>query len=106
MFGELSLFGGGARTASAVAREPSTLLVLDRQDLLSFLRKHPDAALDLLTTMGQRIRNADEMLRRRVARNINEEIEIRSTTVITHLHEKVDFLTEEVLARLPRAERR
>jgi CRP/FNR family cyclic AMP-dependent transcriptional regulator len=192
VFGELSLFDGGARTASAVALMASTLLVLDRADLLTFLRRHPDAALDLLTTMGQRIRSADEMLRRRVARNINEEMEIRSTTIervadviaefsgsilflilnalwfagwitwnlipriphfdpypfgfltmvvsleaiflsifvlvsqnrqgakdrlradaeyevnlkaeleITHLHEKVDFLTEEVLARLPR----
>ena len=195
-FGELSLFDGGARTANAVAVEPTTLLVLDRADLLEFLRGHPDAALDFLTTMGQRIRSTDELLRRRVARNINEELAIRTTTMdriadviaefsgsiqflvlnalwfliwivwntapflrhfdpypfgfltmmvsleaiflsifvlvsqnrqaakdrlrndteyevnlkaeleITHLHEKVDFLTEELLARLPRPERK
>jgi uncharacterized membrane protein len=81
VFGELSLFDGGPRTASAVATEDATLLVLDRKELLEFLGRHPAAALDLLTTMGQRIRGADEMLRRRVARNINEEMEIRSTTV-------------------------
>lgn len=81
VFGELSLFDGGARTATAVVLEPATLLVLDRADLLDFLRKRPDAALDLLTMMGQRIRSTDEMLRRHVARNINEEMEIRSTTV-------------------------
>ena len=81
VFGELSLFDGGARTATAVCLEPATLLVLDRDDLLAFLRRHPDAALDLLTTMGQRMRSADEMLRRRVARNINEEMQIRSTTM-------------------------
>jgi len=81
VFGELSLFDGGARTANAVCLEPATLLVLDRDDLLKFLRRHPDAALDLLTTMGQRMRGADEMLRRRVARNINEEMQIRSTTI-------------------------
>ena len=81
VFGELSLFDGGARTATAVALGAATLLVLDRDDLLTFLRRHPDAALDLLTTMGQRMRGADEMLRRRVARNINEEMQIRSTTV-------------------------
>src|SRR5687767_2509662 len=72
-FGELSLFDGGARTATAITLEPATLFVLHRDNLLAFLRRHPDAALDFLTTMGQRIRNADEMLRRRVARNINEE---------------------------------
>ncbi|HYO77965.1 MAG TPA: DUF1003 domain-containing protein, partial [Thermoanaerobaculia bacterium] len=81
VFGELSLFDGGARTASALALEDATLLVLHRDDLLTFLRRHPDAALDLLTTMGQRIRSTDELLRRRVARNINEEMEIRSTTI-------------------------
>jgi len=78
-FGELSLLDGGARTASAVALEDSMLLTLDRDDLLEFLKRHPDASLDLLATMGQRIRATDELLRRRVARNINEEIAIRST---------------------------
>jgi uncharacterized membrane protein len=81
VFGELSLFDGGPRTASAVALEESTLLVLERDDLLTFLGQHPAASLDLLTTMGQRIRSTDEILRRRVARNINEEMEIRSTTI-------------------------
>lgn len=79
IFGELSLLDGGARTASAVALEQSDLMVLNREDLLAFLRRHPEAALTMLTTMGQRIRSADEMLRRRVARNINLEMEIRST---------------------------
>jgi len=196
LFGELSLFDGGARTATAVCLEDATLLVLERDDLHAFLRTRPDAALDLLTTMGQRLRSADELLRRRVARNINEEMEIRSTTIekvadviaefsgsitflmlnaawfftwivwnvfpgiphfdpypfsfltmvvsleaiflsifvlvsqnrqaakdrlradaeyevnlkaeleVMHLHEKVDFLTEELLARLPKRERR
>lgn len=80
-FGELSLFDGGARTASAVCTEDSLLLMLDRDDLLAFLQRHPDAALDLLTTISQRIRATDELLRRRVARNINEELAIRSTAV-------------------------
>jgi CRP/FNR family cyclic AMP-dependent transcriptional regulator len=81
VFGELSMFDGGPRTASAVAIEEAKLLVLDRADLLAFLQQHPAASLDLLTTMGQRIRSTDVILRRRVARNINEEMEIRSTTV-------------------------
>jgi uncharacterized membrane protein len=79
-FGELSLFDGGARTADAVCLTDAELLVLSREDLLLFLRQHPDAALDIITTMGQRMRSTDEMLRRR-ARNINEEMEVRSSTV-------------------------
>jgi uncharacterized membrane protein len=81
VFGELSLFDGGARTATALPLEDCELLVLDREELLIFLRKYPEASLDLLTMMGQRIRSTDEILRRRVARNINEEMAIRSTAV-------------------------
>lgn len=89
-FGELSLFDGGARTAHAVALVDSTLFVLHRDELLAFLRRHPDASLDLLTTMGQRIRTTDELLRRRVSRNINVEMEIRSTT----LEKAADLIAE------------
>lgn len=81
LFGELSLFDGGARTATATAIEDSELMTLDREDLLDFLKRNPHAALDLLTMMGQRIRATDEMLRSRAARNINEEMEIRTTIV-------------------------
>ena len=80
VFGELSIFDGGARTATAVCLEDSSLFVLQRDDLVAFLRRHPDAAMDLLTTMGQRMRSTDELLRRRAARNINEDFEIQSTT--------------------------
>jgi CRP/FNR family transcriptional regulator, cyclic AMP receptor protein len=79
LFGELSLFDGGARTATALVLEDAEVLVLDRDDLLSFLRSHPDAALDFLAMMGQRIRATDEMLRAKAARNINIEMEVNST---------------------------
>ena len=79
LFGEISLFDGGARTASAVAVEDSETLVFDRDHLLEFVRRHPSAALDLLTIMGRRLRNTDELLRSRVSRNLNEEEEERLT---------------------------
>jgi CRP/FNR family transcriptional regulator, cyclic AMP receptor protein len=72
-FGELSLLDGGPRAATALAIEDTELLVLDRDDLLLFLRKKPDAALDILTVMGQRIRHSDALVRGRVSRNANEE---------------------------------
>lgn len=96
VFGELSLFDGGARTASAIALEDAELFILDRTELLGFLRRHPDAALDLLATMGQRIRSTDEILRHRVARNINEEMELKST-----LFEKASDLISEFSGSLP-----
>ena len=80
-FGELSLLDGGARTATALAHADTELLVLDRGDLLLFLRRKPDAALDMLTVMGQRIRHSGEMLRGRVTRNVNEEVEDKRTVI-------------------------
>ena len=73
-FGELSLLDGGSRTASATAVEPTSLLVLDREDLLQLFRKRPDAALDMLAVLGSMTRKANALLRERVVRNVNEEV--------------------------------
>jgi len=74
VFGELSLLDGGSRTASATAIEPSSLLVLDREDLQQLFRKRPDAALDMLAAMSRMTRKANALLRERVVKNVNEEV--------------------------------
>ncbi|MBI3243951.1 MAG: DUF1003 domain-containing protein [Chloroflexi bacterium] len=81
LFGELSLLDNGPRTATALALEDTDLLVLDRDDLLLFIRSEPHAALDMLAVMGQRIRKTDELLRGRVSRNVNEEVADKRTVV-------------------------
>ncbi|MGH6949036.1 MAG: cyclic nucleotide-binding domain-containing protein, partial [Kiloniellales bacterium] len=53
IFGELSLLDLGPRTAAATVIEPTSLLVLDRAALQDFLRRRPDAALDLMEMMGR-----------------------------------------------------
>ncbi len=73
-FGELSLLDNGPRTATATALDDTDTLVLDHGDLQLFIRSKPDAALDMLTVMGQRMRQAGDRLRDRVSRNANEEI--------------------------------
>lgn len=67
-FGEISLFDGGPRTATAVATSSTELLWLDRGRLLDFLSDFPHAALDLMAFMGRRIRETDELLREIIAR--------------------------------------
>ncbi len=79
VFGEISLFDGGPRTATAVAVEDTDTFTLDRENLLELVTHHPHAAIDLLTVMGRRLRTTDELLRSHVTRNLNVEEEDRLT---------------------------
>lgn len=90
IFGELSLLDGGARTADAAALTDCDVLIVDRNDLLAFLQSKPSAALDILAVMGQRIRQADDLLRGRVTRNVNEEVEDNRTL----LQKSADWIAE------------
>ena len=73
VIGELSFLDGGPRTATAVAREDTQMLCLDRVRLLDFIDQHPHAAMDVLTVIGRRLRATDELLRTQVSRNPNVE---------------------------------
>ena len=79
MFGELAMFDSGARTATALALSDSEVLVLDRDDLVLLFQRKPEAALHMLATLTGLTRKADELLRTRVSRNVNEEMEVHST---------------------------
>ena len=81
LFGELATIDTGSRTATAVALVDTELLVLNRDNLRMFFQKTPDAALDMIAAMGRMIRNADDILRTRVSRNVNEEVEEKLTVL-------------------------
>jgi len=81
MFGELAMLDSGPRTATALALKDSEVLVLDRGDLILLFQRKPEAALHMLAALSGLTRKADELLRTRVSRNVNEEIEVHSTTL-------------------------
>ena len=80
-FGELSLLDKGSRSASVVVTSDLEALRLNRDELEKFLHKHPDAALDMLTVMGRRLRQNVELLRHTALRNVNEELQDQRTVV-------------------------
>lgn len=61
-FGELSLFDGAPRSATAAAIEPTETLLLDREDFLQFLREHPEASLTVFAVLASRLRKADGII--------------------------------------------
>ena len=78
-FGELSLFDGSPRSATATATKKSRLVRLDREHLVDFVNKNPSAALRIIAEMGERLRQTNELMSRQVSRNVLEEAEEAST---------------------------
>ena len=76
-FGELSMLSGETRSASATSEEKVVTLELRRQDFFAFLRRRPEAVLDVLTVLGDRLKHTDDILRTRVSRNPNEALDER-----------------------------
>ncbi|MFO0726558.1 MAG: DUF1003 domain-containing protein [Myxococcota bacterium] len=66
LFGELSLFGGGVRSATAIALSAVDTVSLSRDGFLDFLNRRPEAALALMSNLVKRIRDADALLKQRV----------------------------------------
>jgi len=106
MFGELSLFDPGPRTATATAVVDSRLLAL------GWVTAHPQVSLQLLGRLAQRLRKANDVLSDlvfadvpgRVAKAIIELGERFGTKKDDGLHVNHD-LTQEELAQLVGASR-
>ncbi|MGE5207761.1 MAG: DUF1003 domain-containing protein [Alphaproteobacteria bacterium] len=72
-FGEMALLDGKPRSADAVVQENARLAVLSREHFLSFVRRNPNVALEMLTALTNRLRHTDELLRHTATRNLNVE---------------------------------
>jgi CRP/FNR family transcriptional regulator, cyclic AMP receptor protein len=74
-FGEMALFDDKPRSAGARAVRDSIVYELGRGALTSYLERRPRAAMAILRTMNERLRQTNAMLSERVAKNVIEEFE-------------------------------
>jgi CRP/FNR family cyclic AMP-dependent transcriptional regulator len=61
-FGELSMFGGEVRSATAQALEPTQAVALLAGDIRRLLATNPEIALKMLETMANRVRATNQRL--------------------------------------------
>jgi CRP/FNR family cyclic AMP-dependent transcriptional regulator len=62
MFGELSLFDVGPRTATATAVTDTRLLALGHDKVIPWVTQHPEVSLQLLARLAQRLRRTNEVV--------------------------------------------
>ena len=112
MFGELSLFDPGPRTATATAVTDSRVLALANDQVIGWVTAHPQVSLQLLKRLARRLRRTNEVLADlvfadvpgRVAKAIIELGERFGTKKDDGLHVNHE-LTQEELAQLVGASR-
>ncbi|NDJ76599.1 MAG: Crp/Fnr family transcriptional regulator [Chloroflexi bacterium] len=85
VFGEFALLDGLPRSAGAIAREPSVLLVLTRPEFFMYLEQHPAVAINLLVLLSRRLRFT---LQRTEADLDPTPIEVQIAAVLTRLAER------------------
>src|SRR2546428_7374099 len=78
-FGELAVLDRGERSSSATAIVDTHLHRLSSDDFQQFLMDHPDCAIDVICEIGTRMRQTNQLVTQRVSRNINKEMEEKST---------------------------
>jgi CRP/FNR family cyclic AMP-dependent transcriptional regulator len=73
-FGELAVLDRGERSSSATALVDTHLHKLSSDAFQKFLIEHPDAAVDVICEIAQRMRQTNLLVSQRVSRNINKEM--------------------------------
>jgi CRP/FNR family cyclic AMP-dependent transcriptional regulator len=73
-FGEMSLIDGKSRSANVVAEEETWLGVLKREKFMSTMKQNPIIAFDLLTSIVERLRKADDMIETLAFLDVNDRL--------------------------------
>ena len=103
-FGELALLDGEPRSADAVAKEDTALLVLERDDFLAFLDKSPEVATKLLAALSRRLRRTDQLVQDAAFLDVPARL-ARALLQLSESPEAATGLTQSELAAMVGASR-
>jgi CRP/FNR family cyclic AMP-dependent transcriptional regulator len=78
-FGFASMLDQTDHQTSAIAMEESVCIEVDRNDIVVLLTKKPHAGMDMLAVLGRQFHAAQQLVRVRATRNVNEIIEEKET---------------------------
>lgn len=98
IFGEEAIFDGQPYPMTSQALEDVELLSITRADFFAFLRDNPDLALEIITELGARLREAQNTIRALAM----ERVEWRIARVLLMLSRKAGVIeTDGVSINLP-----
>ena len=84
IFGELAMFDDERRSATVEAMDELSAFAVMSADMRRLMREHPDIAVKLVTSLGRRLRAANE----RLARQSFQTVQSRVASVLTGLVEQ------------------
>ena len=84
IFGELAMFDDEKRSATVEAMDELSAFAVMSTDMRRLMREHPDIAVKLVTSLGRRLRAANE----RLARQSFQTVQSRVASVLTGLIEQ------------------
>lgn len=75
-FAEVPVFDGGPYPSSVMAEEESTVLFLAKEEVLTFLRLNPEAALSALAVLAGRLRNVASLVEGLSLRDVAQRLSV------------------------------
>jgi len=113
LLGDIAILDGRPRSATAIATEDTAMLYLERGEFLSFLRSSPQACIDIIGMLCQRLRRVSRQLEElsfldvagRIARKLIDSVSEPSAGASGSRRSATLAITQEELASVIGASR-
>lgn len=96
IFGDVAVFLDKPYTASARAVDETIVLGIRREDLLSFIARHPDVALRIIYVLGGRLRDAQGRLRDVVGERVEQRLARTLLMLFLKIGPDLPFTRQEI----------